>query len=94
MFCAIAKVTPVKKVTDVISVQFHRTKGISCTGEGIQVVYEKLKPENPKAKTLIFYCMYDVVPVTPEEWTFPPFAAEIVNAEKVKLPAILYLFES
>ena len=51
------------------------------------VVYGKLKSKNPKAKTLIFYSWYDVVDVIPEEWTFPPFAAEIVDAEKVRLPA-------
>jgi len=53
------------------------------------VVYGKIKSKNPKAKTLIFYSWYDVVDVIPEEWTFPPFAAEIVNAEKVRLPAEL-----
>jgi len=56
---------------------------------GNPVVYGKVKSKNPKAKTLLFYMMYDVVGVTPEEWTTPPFAAEIVDAEKLNLPAEL-----
>ncbi len=35
--------------------------------DGYPVVYGKLMSKNPKAKTLLFYCFYDVVPVTPEE---------------------------
>jgi len=53
------------------------------------IVYGKLKSKNPKAKTLIFYSWYDVVEVIPEEWAFPPFAAEIVDAEKIRLSADL-----
>lgn len=54
---------------------------------GFPVVYGKLKSKNPKAKTLLYYSHYDVVGVTPELWTVPPFAAEIVDAEKINLPA-------
>ena len=54
---------------------------------GYPVVYGKLRSANPKAKTILYYSHYDVVQVTPEEWTFPPFAAEIVNAEEIELPA-------
>ncbi len=55
---------------------------------GYPVVYGKLKSKNPKAKTLLFHSHYDVVGIpTPEQWTVPPFAAEIVNAEKINLPA-------
>ena len=62
------------------------TKIVPLRG-GYPVVYGKVKSKNPKAKTILFYSHYDVVQVTPEDWTFPPFAAEVVNAEKVNLPA-------
>ena len=54
---------------------------------GHPVVYGKLMSKNPKAKTMLFYCFYDVVPVTPEDWFFPPFDAEVVDAEKIGVPA-------
>ncbi len=57
---------------------------------GYPVAYGKLESKNPKAKTILFYSHYDVVGIpTPNEWTVPPFAAEIVNAEKIGLPAKL-----
>ncbi len=51
------------------------------------VVYGRLKSRNPYAKTLILYCMYDVMPIEPTGWKFPPFEARIVNAEEIDLPA-------
>jgi len=55
---------------------------------GHPVVYGKIKSKNPNAKTLMVYSFYDVVPIEhPEMWKFPPFAAEIVDAEKIGAPA-------
>jgi acetylornithine deacetylase/succinyl-diaminopimelate desuccinylase-like protein len=55
--------------------------------DGNPVVYGELKAKNPKAKTIIAYSLYDVMPVEGEDWTTPPFAAEIVDAERINLPA-------
>ncbi|MCC6147352.1 MAG: M20/M25/M40 family metallo-hydrolase [Anaerolineaceae bacterium] len=47
---------------------------------GSPVVYGTVKSKNPRAKTLIIYCLYDVQPPEPlEEWKVEPFAAEIVD---------------
>lgn len=47
---------------------------------GSPVVYGRLNSEDPNAKTLIVYCLYDVQPPEPlEEWNVDPFAAEIVD---------------
>jgi len=54
---------------------------------GHPAVYGKIKSKNPKAKTLMVYSFYDVVPIEhPEMWKFPPFAAEMVDAEKIGAP--------
>ncbi len=51
--------------------------------EGSPVVYETVKSKNPKAKSLIIYCLYDVQPPEPfDEWTVDPYAAEIVDLPK------------
>jgi acetylornithine deacetylase/succinyl-diaminopimelate desuccinylase-like protein len=55
--------------------------------DGNPVVYGEIKSKNPKAKTIIAYSLYDVMPVEGEDWTTPPFAAEIVEAERINLPA-------
>ena len=48
--------------------------------EGSPVVYGSVKSKNPKAKTLIIYCLYDVQPPEPlDEWKVDPYAAEIVD---------------
>ncbi|MFQ5913906.1 MAG: M20/M25/M40 family metallo-hydrolase [Nitrospinota bacterium] len=49
---------------------------------GNPVVFGQWNSKNPKAKTLIVYTLYDVVPVNPEEWISPPFSAEIVDSSK------------
>ncbi len=54
--------------------------------DGNPVVYGELTSKNPKAKTIIGYSLYDVMPVEGEDWTTPPFAAEIVDAERIGLP--------
>jgi acetylornithine deacetylase/succinyl-diaminopimelate desuccinylase-like protein len=50
------------------------------------VVYGKLKSKNPKAKTVLLYSHYDVTVYDEKEWTVPPSSAEIVDAERIKLP--------
>jgi acetylornithine deacetylase/succinyl-diaminopimelate desuccinylase-like protein len=40
---------------------------------------------NPAAKTLLFYCFYDLVPVVPKDWATPPFEPTIVNPEVIGL---------
>ena len=48
--------------------------------EGSPVVYGSVRSKNPKAKTLIIYCLYDVQPPEPlEEWKVEPFGADIVD---------------
>lgn len=53
---------------------------------GYPVVYGKLNSKNPKAKTLLYYSHYDDVDVISQDWTVPPFEAEIVDAEKINMP--------
>lgn len=51
--------------------------------EGSPVVYGTLKSKNPKAKSIIIYCLYDVQPPEPlEEWFVDPFKAEVVDLPK------------
>jgi acetylornithine deacetylase/succinyl-diaminopimelate desuccinylase-like protein len=54
--------------------------------DGFPLVYGELWSNNPAAKTLIVYCLYDVMPVVDEVWVTPPFAAEIVEPQKAGLP--------
>jgi acetylornithine deacetylase/succinyl-diaminopimelate desuccinylase-like protein len=54
--------------------------------DGNPVVFGTVRSSNPEAKTLVGYSLYDVVPVKEEEWTFPPLAAEIVDATEAGLP--------
>jgi acetylornithine deacetylase/succinyl-diaminopimelate desuccinylase-like protein len=56
---------------------------------GWPVVYGKLMSKNPKARSLLVYGMYDVMPVEGQDWTVPPFEARIVNAEEINAPAQL-----
>src|SRR2546426_8565410 len=63
----------------------RRTKLVEFAG-GFPVVYGELWSSDPKAKTLIVYCLYDVMPVVDETWITPPFAAEIVEAREAGLP--------
>jgi acetylornithine deacetylase/succinyl-diaminopimelate desuccinylase-like protein len=56
---------------------------------GWPVVYGKLMSENPNARRLLLYGMYDVMPVEGQNWTFPPFEARIVDAEEINAPAQL-----
>ncbi len=50
---------------------------------GSPVVYGTVKSKDPRAKTLIIYCLYDVQPPEPiDEWKVDPFAAEIVDLPK------------
>lgn len=68
-------------------------KGIGCVDvqkvefeDGNPVVYGKLLSKHPRAKTLIAYSLYDVMPVDEPDWVVDPFAAEILDAEKIHLP--------
>jgi acetylornithine deacetylase/succinyl-diaminopimelate desuccinylase-like protein len=70
-------------------------KDMGCEGaellraEGNPVVYGKFRSKKPGARTLLVYTFYDLIPVTPERWTFPPLGANIVRSEEVGLnPAI------
>lgn len=57
---------------------------------GNPVVFGKLDSGRADAKTLIASSLYDLVPVNPEEWVTPPFAAEIIDtarAQTVGIPA-------
>ncbi len=54
---------------------------------GNPVVFGKLTSKNPRAKTIIAYSLYDVMPVDDEVWASPPFAAEILDATAIDLPA-------
>jgi acetylornithine deacetylase/succinyl-diaminopimelate desuccinylase-like protein len=58
--------------------------------DGNPVVFGKLPSQRKGVKTLIGSSLYDLVPVNPEEWLSPPFAAEIVSsaeAQTVGIPA-------
>src|SRR5215471_4627153 len=47
---------------------------------GLPVVYGEIRATRPDAPTLLIYNHYDVQPPDPvEEWTHPPFGAEIVD---------------
>ncbi len=57
---------------------------------GNPVVFGKLGSGREGAKTLIASSLYDLVPVNPEEWVTPPFAAEVIDsakAQSVGIPA-------
>jgi acetylornithine deacetylase/succinyl-diaminopimelate desuccinylase-like protein len=57
---------------------------------GNPVVFGKIDSGQSGAKTLIASSLYDLVPVNPQEWVTPPFAAEIVDsarAQSVGIPA-------
>jgi acetylornithine deacetylase/succinyl-diaminopimelate desuccinylase-like protein len=55
--------------------------------QGYPVVFGKLRSKNPKAKTIIAYSLYDVMPVDDEDWASPPFAADILESTAIGLPA-------
>lgn len=68
-------------------------KNMGCTDvhkvdflDGNPVVYGKLLSRNAKAKTLIVYSLYDVMPVDEPDWVVDPFAAEILDATRIALP--------
>lgn len=47
---------------------------------GLPVVYGEIRAPNPAAPTLVIYNHYDVQPPEPlEEWSWPPFGADVVN---------------
>jgi acetylornithine deacetylase/succinyl-diaminopimelate desuccinylase-like protein len=48
--------------------------------QGSPVVYGSVSSDDPDARTLIVYCLYDVQPPEPlDEWRVDPFAAEVVD---------------
>lgn len=73
-----------------LSLEFVKSVGVTdahlVETKGNPVVFGRWNSTNPDAKTLIVYSLYDVVPVTPEEWASPPFAAAIVDPST--LPAL------
>jgi acetylornithine deacetylase/succinyl-diaminopimelate desuccinylase-like protein len=67
--------------------EFLRNAGVTeahlVETTGNPVVFGRWNSRNPDSKTLLAYTLYDVVPVNPEEWVSPPFAAEIHEATNV-----------
>ena len=55
--------------------------------KGYPVMYGVLRSKKADAKTIAFYSLYDVMPVDEPEWKVEPFAASIVDAQQVDLPA-------
>ena len=53
---------------------------------GYPVVFGKLMSKKKGAKTLVFYSLYDAMPVDEPEWKVDPFAAEILDAPEIGLP--------
>ncbi len=54
---------------------------------GNPVILGMTRAPDPAAKTLLFYCFYDLVPVVPEDWVSPPFEPTIMDAEAIGLSA-------
>lgn len=54
--------------------------------EGYPIVFGKIMSKNPNAKTMVFYSLYDVMPVDEPEWKVESFSADIVPAEYTGLP--------
>ena len=54
---------------------------------GYPVVFGRLMSNRKKAKTLIFYSLYDAMPAEEPEWKVDPFAADILDASEIGLPA-------
>ncbi|MCC7107136.1 MAG: M20/M25/M40 family metallo-hydrolase [Chloroflexi bacterium] len=50
------------------------------------LLFAEFHSRRPDARTLMIYSLYDVMPVEGESWTVPPFAAEVVEPERVHLP--------
>lgn len=55
--------------------------------DGHPAVFGRLRSRRPKARTLIAYSLYDVMPANEPDWVVDPFAAEIVDPERIGLPA-------
>ena len=53
---------------------------------GHPVVYGEVMSKKPKAKTIIAYALYDVMPVDEDGWKVPPFSAEILEGTEIGLP--------
>jgi len=54
---------------------------------GYPVVYGNIRSKDPKAKTIIVYCLYDLMPIDEPEWIVPPHSATVMNAEENGLPS-------
>lgn len=54
--------------------------------DGYPIVFGKIMSKNPSAKTVVFYSLYDVMPVDEPEWKVSPFEAVICDAEYTGLP--------
>jgi acetylornithine deacetylase/succinyl-diaminopimelate desuccinylase-like protein len=53
---------------------------------GYPVVYGNIKSKDTKAKTLIVYSLYDLMPTEEPEWIVPPHSATLMSAEENDLP--------
>lgn len=55
--------------------------------DGYPVVFGRLQSKRPKAKTIIFYSLYDIMPWDEPDWKVDPLSAKIVDAETIDLPS-------
>jgi acetylornithine deacetylase/succinyl-diaminopimelate desuccinylase-like protein len=53
---------------------------------GNPIIFGYTESKNPKAKTLIIYSMYDLVPIVPKDWAVPPMATEVVQPSVIGQP--------
>lgn len=53
--------------------------------DALPFIYGEIQSKQPNTKTLLIYGQWDIVPVDPEQWISPPFAAEIIEGSELGL---------
>ncbi len=53
---------------------------------GYPVVFGRVHSKNPRAKSLVLVCLYDLMPMDEDDWVVPPLSAQILDAERINLP--------